>query len=389
MNAKAEIFNSSPVGGGSKVKIGTAVLFALLAVFALVVLPFFVFGKIVPPNYIGVRQNYYSIFGLLEKGYSNDGLEPGLQWKIPGVTTVILLPKDFQFVHLNNEQIAGDLDLPSLDVPTTDGSKVKTDVTLIVRLFESSAAGAGLPISTEAEHTGSAGNVNVPLSKVKDRAHGGPKDLVTSFSADPQRQLLTLSRTAENELKQNLSNLSTTDYYNPELREKAAYASNEAINGIVNRSGIELWATLIRRYGYAEKNIDDQIFAKNLQDQTERLNAAASRLAAAKADTEQSRALWDAKIRDLQVESQAKVAVLESEGQLYQSKKEAEGNLLVTQAKAEVDGAKANVLSQVAGAEVFVAREMAPLLQTLSGGIVSNIDPYDINQWVNRLTSKE
>ena len=105
-----------------------------------------------------------------------------------------------------------------------------------------------------------------------------------------------------------------------------------------------------------------------------------------RAKTEQMRASWDAKIRDLQVEGQTASKVLVSEGELYEAKKRAEGDLLVAKARADVDGAKARVLSEVDGASVYVAREMTPFLKTLTGGVVTDLDPYDVNGGLERLT---
>ena len=61
---------------------------------------------------------------------------------------------------------------------------------------------------------------------------------------------------------------------------------------------------------------------------------------------------------------------------------------MVVEAKAEVDELKARALTELGGSQFYTAREMAPLLRTLTGGVVTNIDPYDINAWMQRLTAK-
>ena len=94
----------------------------------------------------------------------------------------------------------------------------------------------------------------------------------------------------------------------------------------------------------------------------------------------------DAKIKNLLVEGKSKVEVVLSEASLYEASKKADGNLLVAKATAEVDRAKAQALTTVEGAEVYIAREMAPLLKTLSGGVVSNIDQYDLRAWIDKFT---
>ncbi|MCB0360454.1 MAG: hypothetical protein KDD44_12485, partial [Bdellovibrionales bacterium] len=242
---------------------------------------FFMFGRVVPPNYIGIRHNGFSLFGVLEKGYAETGLRPGLHWRIPGgVSDIILLPNTFQLINFDTERKGGDLDLHALDVPTSDGSKVKTDITLIVRLFDEPgesrvpSAGAGdLRQAAEAEggekreeDKPSIGSDSVPLMQYKTVSHGGPQELVSTFTAFPERQRQLFSRIAEDYLRQYLGKLSTTEYYDPVAREGAALRAHNAIQAAVKSDGIELWATLIRRYVYAEREIDDQIFAKNLQE---------------------------------------------------------------------------------------------------------------------------
>ena len=59
--------------------------------------------------------------------------------------------------------------------------------------------------------------------------------------------------------------------------------------------------------------------------------------------------------------------------------------MLVASARAEVDSERAKVLSQIAGSDVYVARELAPLLETLKGGVVSDLDPFDIEAWSRKL----
>lgn len=365
-------------------------LAAILAVI-LIFIPYVIFGKVVPPNFIGVRQNYFGLGILLQDGFVDRGLQPGLHWQIPNVSQVLLIPRDFRIVNFGPDVGEGG----ELSVPTTDGSKVKTAVALVFRFYERPGKEAAKPEpeaaaldQDAAEETNAQGLVVVPFAGPKDRPHGGPRDLILKYTPDETQILEKFSQVAENQLRKELSELSTADYYNPVLRERAALRAQEGLGELVAQDGIQLWATLIRRYNYAEAKIDDQIFAKNLQDQTERLNAAASKLAEAKAKTERERALWDAKIQNLQVEGESRQSVLESEGRLYEARKKAEGDFLVAKARAEVDAARSAVLSEASGSDVYIARELAPILRTLTGGVVSNMDPFDIDKWVERFLGK-
>lgn len=358
--------------------LASVLLLLVIVVAGITVVPFFLLGAVVPPDAIGIRRNYFTIPLLLKAGYQSNGLPPGLHWQLPLVSKVELLPRDFRTIVFSSDKSGGDLYFPELLVPTTDGSKVRTDVTLLVRLYERPLSTGGT-VKTEEKHVG-----QVPVVPKVERPHGGPQELIERYATNIDFALEKFAQRAENELRQALSELSTADYYNPVLREKAAVLAQQRISEQFEPEGIELWGTLIRRYTYADQSIDDQIFAKNLQDQTERYNAASSRLAGAKAETERQRALWDAKIKNLEVEGQSKQLVLESQGKLYEAKKNAEGDFLVAKAKAEVDGARATVLSEGAGSEIYVARELVPLISALRGGVVSNVDPFDIDKWADR-----
>ena len=344
---------------------------------------FYVFGQIINPNEIGLRQNYFSIPGIVEEGYSERGLRAGLHWKIPGVSTIHLLPRDFQIINFNKKAYPDAvLNMPQLEIPTTDGSKVKTDLTLIVRLFEEPVTFPEPPkrvLVPEGE--------DVPLPEAAPRSHGGPRELVNNYRTKPAEQLRLLASFMEEAIKNSLSMLSTTDYYNPVLREHSALLATEQINEKINPDGIQLWGTLIRRYVYSERNIDDAIFNKNLQEATEKLNAAERALEQARAKTEMTRANWDAQIADLRVEGEQEKAVITSEADRYEVEKTAIGDRSVQEAYAEVDKAKNRVLTDTPGADVYIAREMTPLLSTLEGGVVTDIDPFNVDAWVGKLIS--
>ena len=350
--------------------------------------PYFLFGKVVPPDQVGVRRNFFSVPGVLEGGFSSGGLTPGLHWQIPFVSEVGLIPRGVQYVTFSKKRQVGEQTIKELLVPTTDGSKVETDVTLVLRFFEGAGGAERLQTVSDEKLKTETNLEAAPKPIRKNVEHGGPRELIERYGSDTAKILERVAERSENELKQNLSQLSTSDYYSPVLRENAALRAKENLALSLGRDGIELWGTLIRRYNYAERKIDDQIFAKNLQDQTERLNAAASKLAAAKAETEKQRAFWDANIQSLEVEGQSKTDVVRSQAELYESSKRAQGDLLVDSSKAEVDTKRARALSEIQGADVYVARELAPILKSLKGGVISDIDPYNIDSWVKKLVGE-
>lgn len=365
-----------------------ATILAFIVLLSLVIsgLAFFVFGKIVPPNMIGIRRNYVSIPGVLKDGYEEKGLVPGLHWKAPFVSNIVLIPRDFQFIQMGREETA-DLSFDALEIPTTDGSFVKTDISLIVRFFDKpgSTVRTGT-LDSQTQDKGESDGGNVPLVQNVTRVHGGPKSLVNTYGSENSKQLKTFTINAESNLKRYLSNLSTSGFYNPVLREKAALKATESVNMEVNQYGIELWATLMRRYVYSQKNIDDQIFAKNLQDASKKLNSAKSSLAEAQAATEKVLAQWDGqKIKVLSVQGQSDVRVLDEEAKHYEEELIARGDKLVEIAKSEVEKEKNELLTSQGG-KIYTARRMLPFLLSLKGGVISNIDPYDSSSWVRKLT---
>ena len=356
----------------------------LAAILILCVMVFWVFGKIVPPNYIGVRQNYFAL-GVLKVGYGNIGLEPGLHWRIPGISNVILLPRGFQTINFNTVNEGADLVNPApFEVQAKDGPKVKVDVTFVVRLYPRPDAGAA-----EKAAEGPVLDANgIPFAVLSKVPHGGPRDLINAYRKDPKEQLRRISPIAENELRKSLAELGTAEFYDGAKRETATLKAVRAINEKVAADGIEVWAALIRRYVYADRNIDDQIFAKNLQQQTEQLNRAASAAAAARAETVKNGAIGDARIKSLEVDGEAKVRELRSQGELEEAKQKAEGDKQAALARAAVDEQKARVLHEVPGADLYVAREMAPLLRSVQGGVLTDVDPYDVRSWIQKLTSR-
>jgi hypothetical protein len=327
-------------------------VFGTLLIFLIIIsVLIYMFGSVVNPGEMGIRQ---VTFGP-SQGFNKRALGPGYHWSIPFYSKIHFVPQTVQQFHMHrdgeNEHDSG----RTLEVQTTDGSSVNVDITVWYKFF--SEAG---------------------------EAHGGPVELLTQVGRrndwDTHIQTVVTS-----EIKKSLGRLSTSEFYNPMLREKEIDIAKTEMNKRLALDGIEVEAVLLRRYTYKEERIDRAIFEKNLQDQEERLNAAGSRLAQAKAALEKVAAEWDAKIETLKVEGENKANVLKSEANLYEKSKIAEGDLLLAQATAEVERKKALLLSESAGSDVFVAKELAPLLASLKGGVVSEMDPYDLDEWMKRL----
>ena len=329
---------------------------ALLVLLVLIFITSFVFGVVVPPGFVGVRQ---IAFGP-GQGFSDNGLLPGYHWSIPIYSKVHVIPQTIEPLHMLRQGEAGTSKVFSpVEIQTTDGSSVVVDFSVLTRFFAS------------------AGEKN-----------GGASDLLKQLGANRATWMETVRRVATDELKRSLARLSTGEFYNPTRREEEVLEAQAAINTRLNPFGIGVIAVLLRRYTYAEERIDRAIFEKNLQDQEERMNAAASVLAEAKAASEAVEAELDARIKTLKVEGENKARVARSEGNLYQTEKVAKGDLAVAKAMAEVDSLKASVLARSAGAEAYVARELAPLMSSLKGGVVTDLDPYDLDGWLTKFGAR-
>lgn len=325
------------------------------AVFAILL---YVFGYVVPPGTMGVRQ----IMIGPGQGFSRTALSPGYHFVLPYYSTIHFVPKTLQVINLHREGGAGAQQTIGsyLEIQTSDRATVDVDISILSRFYPEPG--------TDGE-----------------QAHGGPADLLQSIGLTRDRWENHISRTVDDQLKRSLGSLETSQFYQPTDREPKLEVALRASNAILAKDGIKIEAILLRRYTYRADRIDTAIFQKNLQVQEQHLNTAASQFAAAQAEVEQVTAELEAEIQTLLVGGERKARVLRSEGDLYENKKKAEADLLVAKAHAEVDRLRAGALAQSVGAHIYVAREMAPLLGSLQGGVVADIDPYDVTKWIKRL----
>jgi regulator of protease activity HflC (stomatin/prohibitin superfamily) len=330
---------------------------ALIAVIVMGVA--YTFGYVVPPGKMGVREVVLGFKFGPKQGFSEEALPPGYHWSIPFYSSIHLIPQTMQVLTLLRQGGDNVEERGALEIQTEDGSSVFIDVSILYRYAEKPQDGSG-----------------------------GPKDLLTKLKVDPERWVNQIEQDASNRLKFRLGALTTSEFYNPKLRQKMLDDAFKDIHERVKPYGILVEGILLRRYRYREE-IDNAIFQKNLQEQEKSLNSAKSSLAAASALLKEVAAAEDAKIKTLQVEGENKVRVIRSEGELYRTKKNAEGDLLVAQARAEVDKLRASALATSKGASIYVGRELAPVVASLKGGTVSNIDPYDLDAWLKRLGVQE
>ena len=148
--------------------------------------------------------------------------------------------------------------------------------------------------------------------------------------------------------------------------------------------GVSVEGVLLRRYTYRAE-IDQAIFKKNLQELEMAYNKVAGEFAEAEKAVNKVDAEGTVAIKNLEKQAGGEVEKIRSEGDLYLREKKAEGELLVAKARADVDKMRNEVLTKV-GSDVYVALQLAQLLSSLKGGVVTNLDPYDFDGWVGRLS---
>jgi regulator of protease activity HflC (stomatin/prohibitin superfamily) len=343
----------------SKGFISTATISLLLLVAVFITSLAFIFGYRVAPGMMGVKQ----ILVGPDQGYNPVALEPGFYGSIPYRSKIHILPAIVQIVDVNKS-----INSSGLEITTSDGNYVSVLARVVFSFYKNPG-----------EETTNDG---------RKITFGGPADLIgrLGLSADSWRN--QVNSISSDKLIRSLSELSASQFYDPSLRWDKVLKAQSQIKESLAPFGIKLERVLIDRYTYVDNRIDEAIFRKNIQSQEEKLNEQKSKLSEASAKLEQVSAEWDAKIESLRVEGSTKSAVIKSEADLYEKSKQAEGDLLYAKAQAEVDRLKANVLQSVdsnSAASTYVARQIAPLVSSLKGGIVQNQDPYDLDSWIDKL----
>lgn len=331
-----------------------SLLFLLLMVSGVLAGIAFFFGTIVPVGAVGVRK---IAFGP-GQGLRPKSLSPGLQWAVPGYSTIYQVPQTLRVIDFSSRAEGSNSPFDSLDIPTVDGTTVNVDAAIIYRLYATAGRDEGLE-------------------------HGGPSDLIQNVGATEIQWAKYISQVTENELKRSLSALSTAEFYDPSAREARVAIAERELRKLLAPLGVQVQSVLLRRYRYRDE-IDQAIFKKNLQELESAYNKVAGEFAEAQRDVNAVASEGDVKIKNLERQGLSMVETIRSEGDLYRREKYAQGDLLVAEARASVDKMRSDVLSKV-GADVYVALQLAQLLASLKGGVITNIDPYDFDSWVKKL----
>jgi len=335
-------------------------LVSLFLISALIVGGFYGFGESVPPGYMGVRRIGFGPAA----GFHQKALTPGYHWSLPfsSYTTIHLIPSTVQRVGLSRDGEGGIDSFGPVEIQTANGAQVVVDATVLVRFR------------------------GAPEFHGEDLVAGGVVDLLESVGREQSDWFRWIKRNVEDELKRALGRLSTAEFYNPDLRDhRQVRAAETRVAEALAPYGIELVSLLLGRYTYEAEEINQAIARKNLQDQEERLNTTRSHFAEVSAELRQREADLDAQIKTLAVEGETGSLVIRSEGDLYETQMRAKGELLVASAMAEADRLRSEALASRLGSDVYVARQIAPLLSALKGGVITDLDPFDLKALIQRL----
>jgi len=313
---------------------------------------FLSFGTVVPPGSMGVTQ----ILWGPAQGFSDQGKGPGLYLSIPFYRVIHVIPETLRIQDFNRHSQGSE----ALEIKATDGAVVDVDISVLTRFERKPREENGL-------------------------AYGGPTELFKNSGIDEESWNRTIGLVVANEMRRALGQLRSGQFYDVTIREAALKTGEQEVRAKLAPLGIHLESVLLRRYTYRDDRIDEAIFNKNLQDQEQRLKDAASSMAQVKAELEQVSAEWDAKVETLRVQGENQAQILRSEAKKIEAEKRADGDLLIAKAQADIDQKRASALSQSQAGQLYVARELAPFLGTLRGGVIREIDPYNLPQWLERL----
>jgi regulator of protease activity HflC (stomatin/prohibitin superfamily) len=322
---------------------------------ALLAVLFFFGGCIeyVRPFEAGIKESRYS------GGISTEVISGG-HWVFtgPGVT-IHRFPLSLQALEMtqgSREASVGSEDVrrtAAIEVDTSDGSKVRVDITVLYRIIDPYAV----------------------MTRI------GPNRMFEDSAVIPKAVLA---------LKENLGKLLAEDFYHESRRVEHCIAARDQMNVLLKDVGVAVDHVLVRQY-YYEQAYQQQIESRKVQDQlvfTNRSLAEASKEDAARRRIEAEGEAASAVERK---RGEAEIVKIRAEADLYRKKKESEGDMLV-----KVGEAKGTQLVNQAyassGSDNLVALEMAKVLDGINVIVISDtkngLNPLDVEQMMRLLGAK-
>lgn len=324
-------------GAGAFGSVGTLVVLALLAVFALLNL-----SATVPPDAFAVRQVYLGP----GKGVQEQIYGPGTHLVIPGYEKLHVFPRDIQVLELNNEEFSRKertpdrLVAPAIRIQTSEGYQVTVDISVLYRVVD-------------------------------------PYKVVTEVGPNKIYETTIVQRRADKILRQTLGQLNAEDFYSDRIRMLKSEDARRLLTEDLANWGIQVWAVLIRDYNYDDR-YQQAIEDRKIQDQKVFKNQAEA--VAANREAEKNRVLAEGQATiDIELErGRAEVRKIKADADLYSRSRIAEGDLLVALAEAEGTRLENDALNQ-AGASSLVGLEMAKALSNTKVIVVSTTGPGAMN----------
>lgn len=314
---------------------------SMLALVALVVVAAMLFfTEYVRPYEVGIKE---SKFG---GGIKPDILTGGrIYFTGPGVT-VYRFPAYIQSLQMSLSNASGshgisDLrTIPAIEIDTSDGSKVKVDVTILYHISDAYKLITGI----------------------------GKGRLYEDSAMIPKATAI---------LKKNLGQLLAEDFYNEVKRLEHTAQARIELNTSLESKGLQVDDILIRQY-YYERGYQKQIETRKVEDQLVFTNEAKGQSAKEDARKRRIIAEGEAAVAVEQRRGEAELVRIGAEADLYARKQRAEGDLLVSMAKAQGTELE-NKAYEGVGSPNLVAERMAKVLDGIEVIVVPSSGKGSIN----------
>ncbi len=324
-----------------------------LIALAVVLVAFLFFGgsclTYVAPNEVAIKESRWPL-PFVEQGVQKQSLPGGrLYFLLPG-QRMHLFPTDVQVMELTRERSpeGGSRRTrfePDVEINTSDGSRVRVDVTVQYRIVDS-------------------------------------YQVMTRVGPGRQFEDTVLIPKTVSALKQHMGAMVAENFYDVHKRLVAGHEAQRLLNDEVKEKGLEIIHVLLRQYSYQEE-YQKQIEEKKINDQLvftrESETRAATEEARKKEIDAQGRATVDVELQ----RGQAETTKIAAGGEAYARKRNAEGDLLMQLAEAR--GTELlNAAYRGSGSENIVGLEMADVLKGLGVVLIptsgkSGMNPLDLS----------
>lgn len=303
----------------------------------------------VAPNEVGILESR-----LVPPRGIRPELIPGgrLRFLLPG-QTIHRFPTDLQLLELNSSAEGQSLRQgrrvrvePSMEVNTSDGSRVAVDVTVLYRIENA------FTIMQQA----------------------GPDRLFENNTLIPK---------VISSLKKNLGEMVAEDFYDVHKRVARQTAAQQQIAAELEGKGLVVEHVLVRQY-YYNQEYQQQIEEKKIQDQLKFTRQSEGEAAKELAKKQEIEARGKANVAIETERGGAEVTKIQAEADAYRRKRQAEADLLVKLASAQGTELE-NAAYQGGGSENMVGLEMAQVLKGLDVVVVPSggkggFNPLDLEQ---------